>query len=169
VSPCIVNETSIALLGSDTPTNHSTLQQAFNVTSPLDRMALTANGNLQRLFSSYYDAPVIVAVDACEVRYRSMEHTVWDRVVRLQVFGRTFCTPSSEIYVVDSHFEQLVDEGKVGIAQLFRHLDKLPKFQLKDAGVKQNGGLWRNYTLSCDAMVCHICEDFEPNLWEMNP
>ena len=30
--------------------------------SPLDRIALTANGNLQRIFSSYYDAPVHVFV-----------------------------------------------------------------------------------------------------------
>jgi hypothetical protein len=36
--------------------------------SPLERIALTANGNLQRIFSSYYDAPVHVHVEFCEKR-----------------------------------------------------------------------------------------------------
>lgn len=37
----------------------------YGIHHPLDRMALTANGNLQRLVSSYYDAPVSVVVDYC--------------------------------------------------------------------------------------------------------
>lgn len=36
--------------------------------SPLERIALTSNGNLQRIFSSYYDAPVHVHVDRFEMR-----------------------------------------------------------------------------------------------------
>ena len=42
------------------------LASRFGIDHPLDRMALTANGNLQRLVSSYYDAPVQVVVDACD-------------------------------------------------------------------------------------------------------
>ena len=42
------------------------LASRFGIEHPLDRMALTANGNLQRLVSSYYDAPVQVVVDACD-------------------------------------------------------------------------------------------------------
>jgi chorismate-pyruvate lyase len=42
-----------------------TLQATFGISHPLDRMAVTANGNLQRLFSSYYDAPVTVVLDYC--------------------------------------------------------------------------------------------------------
>ena len=44
-----------------------TLEARFGIDHPLDRMALTANGNLQRLVSSYYDAPVQVIVDTCEL------------------------------------------------------------------------------------------------------
>lgn len=58
-----------------------TLASKFGVTSRLDRMALTANGNLQRLFSSFYDAPVRVVVDRCE----QTSDELWDRVVHLMV------------------------------------------------------------------------------------
>jgi hypothetical protein len=61
-----------------------TLASRFGIKSRLDRMALTANGNLQRLFSSYYDAPVQVVVDKCEQE----THELWDRVVHLTVFDQ---------------------------------------------------------------------------------
>ena len=65
--------------------------------SPLDRIALTANGNLQRIFSSFYDAPVHVHVEQCVKRATGgdpsilvnggvLENAVWDRVVHLSVF-----------------------------------------------------------------------------------
>ncbi|KAG7365621.1 hypothetical protein IV203_025062 [Nitzschia inconspicua] len=41
------------------------LAATYGITNPLDRMAITANGNLQRLFSSYYDAPVSIHVEYC--------------------------------------------------------------------------------------------------------
>ena len=36
--------------------------------SPIDRIALTANGNMQRIVSSFYDAPVHVYVERCKQR-----------------------------------------------------------------------------------------------------
>ncbi len=54
--------------------------------SPLDRIALTANGNLQRIFSSYYDAPVQVHVEKCERKESS--NSIWLRTVNLSVFGQ---------------------------------------------------------------------------------
>ena len=76
--------------------------------SPLERIALTANGNLQRIFSSYYDAPVHVHIDKCrrliethngdgdvESKYnnenigmKEEEAAIWDRRVNLSVFGQ---------------------------------------------------------------------------------
>jgi hypothetical protein len=44
------------------------LASTYGITNPLDRMALTANGNLQRLVASYYDAPVTVVVEMCQLR-----------------------------------------------------------------------------------------------------
>ncbi len=67
-----------------------TLQSQFghkmSSLSPLDRIALTANGNLQRIFSSYYDAPVHVHVDKCDQEESSK--SVWHRRVSLSVFGQ---------------------------------------------------------------------------------
>ena len=40
----------------------------YGICHPLDRVALTANGNLQRIVSSYYDAPVSVVVEYSEPR-----------------------------------------------------------------------------------------------------
>ena len=69
--------------------------------SPLDRIALTANGNLQRIFSSFYDAPVHVHVDKCVRREGSYNlddskrnEAIWDREVNISIFDEVsadFC------------------------------------------------------------------------------
>jgi hypothetical protein len=132
----------------------SSLAEQYGIIHPLDRMALTANGNLQRLVSSYYDAPVSVVVDSCVLRVvttsgatgtttSSMpasataisKTSIWDRTVHLTVFGgQTFCTAVSVITVHDPLCQQLVQSGQVGLGQLFRYLDLLPEFTLRGAG-----------------------------------
>ena len=112
-------------------------------------MALTANGNLQRLVSSYYDAPVSVVVDSCVMRAATTNRATgtatsllpsttpktWDRTVHLTVFGgQNFCTAVSVITVHDPLCQQLVQSGQVGLGQLFRYLDLLPEFTLRGAG-----------------------------------
>jgi len=169
----------------------TTLASKYGITHPLDRMALTANGNLQRLVASYYDAPVTVVVESCTLRAREQPQQsqqsqqqsnnsppqIWDRVVHLQVFGQTFCTATSVIAVHDALCQQLVQSGAVGLGQLFRYLDLLPEFELHAAGPtgngncngNDNGGFWREYTLRCSELTCHIVEDFGPRVWEMRP
>lgn len=96
-----------------TATPSGTLANQFGIHHPLDRMALTANGNLQRLVSSYYDSPVYVLVDRCEkvqsdeamASYAQQSDKVvmeafpvpianghpaktWDRVVHLTVYNQ---------------------------------------------------------------------------------
>jgi len=64
----------------------------------------------------------------------------------------------------------MIDNGEVGIGQIFRYLDKLPKFKILDAGRCDNGGLWRRYVLECDDIItCDIHEQFIPNAWEIQP
>jgi len=124
-----------------------------------------ANGNLQRLFSSYYDAPVHVVVDTCD---QTTEKT-WNRIVHLTVHGQTFCTAKSRITVHDKECCILVESGTVGLGQLFRHLDKLPSFSLLEAGYCELGGLWRVYELDCAELTCHIEETFLPEMWSIEP
>jgi len=159
----------------------TTLASKYGIRHPLDRMALTANGNLQRLVASYYDAPVRVVVQSCVLRQPSSSSSllqqqqqsppppqVWDRVVHLQVHNRTFCTATSVITVRDPLCQELVATGQVGLGQLFRFLDLLPEFQLHAAAPHQpeGGGFWRDYTLQCAELSCRIVEDFGPGMWE---
>lgn len=145
--------------------NTTTLADCYGIHHPLDRMALTANGNLQRLVASYYDAPVSVVVQSCTL---DTESGAWDRVVHLQVAATTtFCIATSVIHVHDPVCQQLVESGRVGIGQLFRFLNVLPEFQLLTAGPRAGGGFWREYRLDCPELTCRIHEEFEPNMWEI--
>lgn len=157
-----------------------TLASRFGIEHPLDRMALTANGNLQRLVSSYYDAPVQVLVDHCcpleEDRPVANgcgsrpQCKKWDRVVHLTVHNQTFCTAHSIITVFDPLCQELVESGAVGLGQLFRFLDILPEFDLHNAApYPSEGGFWRKYTLKCAELSCDIHEDFRSGIWDLNP
>ena len=189
--------------------------------SPLERITLTSNGNLQRIFSSYYDAPVHVHVDRCEMRTfgnqgvnrsgsgdggigsaegheydllgdfeldSKKQHNgkfiiaadssepasggdaVWDREVHLSVHSQRFCTARSVVTVRSEDCIRLVHSGKVGIGQLFRYLDRLPTFEILDAGRRlDDGGMWRTYTLECRELSCVIREDFVSNAWSIEP
>ena len=175
--------------------------------TPLERIALTSNGNLQRIFSSYYDAPVHVHVDRCEMRssdkreggddgdgsgsfYRRYGKrkngesmlgasasasasgdgdAVWDREVHLSVHSQRFCTARSVVTVRSADCIRLVHSGKVGIGQLFRYLDRLPTFEILDAGRLDDGSMWRTYTLECKEVSCVIREDFVSNAWAIEP
>lgn len=98
--------TSSGLVTSTGGTLTAQFGQKIPNLSPLDRIALTANGNLQRIFSSFYDAPVHVHIDKCVKRGFELDYScdhdeyynldnqdgggdaVWDRVVHLSVFDQ---------------------------------------------------------------------------------
>mmetsp|Transcript_11800 Transcript_11800/g.33885 ORF Transcript_11800/g.33885 Transcript_11800/m.33885 type:complete len:295 (+) Transcript_11800:231-1115(+) len=150
------------------------LEQVYGISNPLDRMAVTANGNLQRLFSSYYDAPVVVEMVHCTRRRQQQtikgdrKPAVWDRRVLLKIFGnRTFCTADSMVLVHSREVEDLVESGKVGIGQIFRRFNILPEFTLVAAGPTSKGGFWRNYTLESDLVTCFIHEKFCEGVWNL--
>eukprot|EP00804_Cyclotella_cryptica_P019987 CCRYP_007869-RC/>CCRYP_007869-RC protein AED:0.02 eAED:0.02 QI:2232/1/1/1/0.66/0.25/4/1921/317 len=171
------------------------LNSKFGCTfSPMERIALTANGNLQRIFSSYYDAPVHVHVDSCIRRNnrtpslssnKSLERfsfriqtdgAVWDRVVHLRVHDKTICIATSVIHVRSPKCVKLIEDGTVGLGQLFRYLNKLPHFSLLDAGrngdsmqCELKGGMWRTYELQCEEVTCLIHEEFHHNAWNVSP
>mmetsp|Transcript_25736 Transcript_25736/g.49032 ORF Transcript_25736/g.49032 Transcript_25736/m.49032 type:complete len:365 (+) Transcript_25736:135-1229(+) len=198
--------------------------------TPLERIALTANGNLQRIFSSYYDAPVHVHVDYCGRRKTSTgdesnipqigfdvdnisdeymrfdpiiyengannngddddddDDAIWDRVVSIQVHDQTICRATSVISVKSPLCVKLIDNGSVGLGQMFRYLNKLPTFSLLDAGrigkmgmevgttnefvdveIEYEGGMWRTYELTCEEMTCLIHEEFRCDSWDVVP
>jgi hypothetical protein len=154
------------------------LAKTYGIQNPLDRMAITANGNLQRLVSSYYDAPVTVQVEYCKRRnnldaadsyFSSAGVAVWERRVLLQIFDQqTFCTADSIVVIHHPHVEELIESGAIGIGQLFRYFNILPEFALLAAGSNDGGGFWRNYTLTSEQlMTCHIHEVFCKDMWNL--
>jgi len=154
------------------------LSEQFAMEPPLsamDRVILTANGNLQRIISSYYDAPVTVHVKSCVERSHPinvdkvpMKSTgVWDRSVEIKVSDVSFCVAISEITVHEPNCAHLVRSGEVGIGQLFRYLDKLPTFDLINAGRTSEGQLWRLYELESEELTCTIFEKFSPDIWSI--
>jgi len=144
--------------------SEQSLAKTFGIEHPLDRMAVTANGNLQRLVSSYYDAPVTVVVDHSQ----PISDETWERRVQLQVFDQTFCVADSVVKVHSPECQRLVESGQVGLGQLFRHLNILPEFALQEAGPTDEGGFWRLYTLTCPQVSCSITEQFIPGMWELH-
>lgn len=163
MSPSVADADILFREGLVTSTRQS-LAKLYNLPNPLDRMAVTANGNLQRLISSYYDAPVNVVVEDCQ----QLDIQSWKRKVHLQVHGNTFCTADSTVQVHSDYCRELVDSGQVGLGQLFRHLNILPEFELLGAGPNPDGGFWRHYTLTCAEVSCSIHERFLPGMWELD-
>lgn len=126
---------------------------------PMERVALTANGNLQRIMSAHYDAPVYVHVLKCD----RLNATTFDRHVKLVVGERTFCTAVGVIELYSDECMQAVEEKNVGVGQLFRFLGVLPSFRLLNAGRRADGSLWRDYELSCAQLRCRFVESFAPH------
>ena len=63
--------------------------------------------------------------------------------------------------------KELVSSRKVGIGQIFRYLDILPKFTLMFARRTAEGGFERLYNLESADIKCVIHESFPENLFEM--
>ena len=98
-------------------------------------MVLSANGNLQRLISSYHNSPVSV-----RVRFnRRLSHGLYAREVTLSVFGTRFAVATSSVRLERADCIAAVEERGVGIGQLFRHLNILPDFELLAAGTLEAG------------------------------
>ena len=146
--------------------------------SPLERIALTATGNLQRLISSYYNSPVNVTC----VRNVEVEDGVYDREVYLSVLldqhsdeiragarSIRFCRAHSTVYVRSDKIKSAISSGSVGVGQLFRFYNVLPAFRLVDAGRDiPKGTFWRTYELNSDLVSCRIHEIFLAETFELH-
>ncbi|KAJ2720939.1 chaperone [Coemansia sp. Benny D115] len=141
--------------------------------NPVQRIMLMANGNLQRVLSAYYNMPVSVEVLFNEpvavpdnasngsqprdgrlpVRFRRVINLVCNRTV--------VCTAESDVDLLTSKAVDLVISQGVGIGQLFRYMNILPTFSLREARLSDHDGSFeRQYVLCCDDVVCSITERF---------
>lgn len=157
--------------------SHECLRKVSNL-KPIERVGLLSNGNLQYLFSSYYNQPVEVSITKFEEFVEEGEErtgqdeflTLYDREVVLKVAGHHFCTAKSKMRVSSTEILDMLSSEPIGIGQLFNVLGVRPTFALLDAGRnEEDGSLWRTYTLNCDkGLVCEILEEFSPNAWNLD-
>eukprot|EP01031_Cornospumella_fuschlensis_P032914 gene32914-39805_t len=96
--------------------------------TPLERIILTANGNLQRLLSAIYNAPVEVRVKKCD----KIDDHVLNREVDLLVGDQVVCIITGEITVHDASCLPLIHS--MGVGQIFKHLHLTPAFMLLGVG-----------------------------------
>lgn len=136
--------------------------------SPLERIAVTATGNLQRIISSYYCRPVVVTcLENDEVAPGEYRRRVQLAVVFGEEERRVFCEARSRISIRSPEIEESVRRGTVGVGQLFRFYNILPEFRLVDAGRTQEG-FWREYELSSSLIDCVIRENFRKDTFELD-
>ncbi len=139
-----------------------TLGESGDRFTALERIVLTANGNLQRIMSAYYGAPVVVDIIKCDL----IKDMVYDREVNLVSNGYVFCKAIGVIELYNRECITAIEEKKIGVGQLFRYFDVLPSFKLLDVGKNEDGTLWRDYTLSCSHFTCRFTETFSKGFLE---
>ena len=157
--------------------------------SPLERILLTANGNLQRIVSSYHAKPVQV-----KVTYNNETSTIgiFHRQVTLHLNQSEipFCCATSKVTVNNEEMLRAIASNEIGIGQLFRRFDTLPIFTLlavrrgectnpkelvsqetpltETDRLEVNGPFWRLYRLEAAAGIeCVIHEQFQDNVLDL--
>ena len=174
------------LLQTSASNNHKEVLNKVAYITPLERVMLTREGNLQQLFSAYYDETVNVKVDRfdriksssfgalgkqCPVVHQSQILASWDREVTMSIMSHDFCKAISIVQAHSPEVVQLLDHQAIGIGQLFKKMELRPAFTLHDAGRNEDGGVWRLYSLHCNGQVtCNIREDFTPaaSMWSLS-
>mmetsp|Transcript_24352 Transcript_24352/g.51659 ORF Transcript_24352/g.51659 Transcript_24352/m.51659 type:complete len:437 (+) Transcript_24352:33-1343(+) len=149
------------------------LADAYDLT-PLERVAVTANGQLQMMFSSYYLGEVNVAVTrnvqmdipAEELATPKPPIAMFDREVLQTISGHLWCKATTIVRVYDE--EVLEAYNNTPIWNLLQKLNLNPKHKLHDAGRSDDGGMWRFYTMACPGVIeFDILEEIPADGWNL--
>ncbi|TFK39447.1 hypothetical protein BDQ12DRAFT_629392 [Crucibulum laeve] len=128
----------------------------------LERIALSAQGDLQRVLSAFFAHPITIALvyshtftqdspTASLVPLTLPNHDViasasptspiiQNRQVHLQCNGKIVCTATSSVRITSPECAQLFLEEKYAIGQMFRRLEKVPAFHLLSVGLGEVDG-----------------------------
>ncbi|KAF8912448.1 hypothetical protein CPB85DRAFT_1375750 [Mucidula mucida] len=120
----------------------------------LERIALSSQGDLQRVLSAFFSRPIQIVPLTTHTRITissdlpdvpldfpnddalsgvsSTTPITQTRQVLLQCAGRTVCTATSTVRITSPHAAKLFLVDKYPIGQMFRKLEKLPDFELLD-------------------------------------
>lgn len=137
-------------------------------TSGIERIMLAAQGDLQRLLSSFFARPIFIelvyANGSPRVRPASSEHPIiQSRQVHLVCASRIVCTATSNVTITNPDFERLFLDDKYPIGQTFRMMQRNARFALLDVQTQVVSGkreLSRMYTLETEGFLCEILEVF---------
>lgn len=143
--------------------------------TPTERMILTSGGNLQTNLSSYY-----LQVVELESKMRPSKNQnsddddkiplcVFDRDVSVKVGGEDAFKAKSIVKVYDEALFDAYTSQQVGLDQLLKMFKIRPRFTLHDAGRKDDGSIWRFYTLEDhnEKVDFEILEEFEDNVFDL--
>ncbi|KAF9392388.1 hypothetical protein CPB97_002079 [Podila verticillata] len=158
-SPAIV---SIPGLFGDILSKRDTTLTLPDGFSGFERMLLTANGNLQRLISAYFNMTVSVQIlENTQAELTPDEDPTvfarFQREVNLICNKKIVCNAKSQVLVKDEQVYDLVFNKGVGIGQIFRYLDRLPSFELHGLG-RTEQTFWREYSLRIPGVDCRLLE-----------
>ncbi|KAJ3111377.1 hypothetical protein HK100_002706, partial [Physocladia obscura] len=137
--------------------------------SPLERILLTANGNVQRILrpSTPLSSTTATTMSSVENIANFSKNDVvaeYDRHVEL-LHGpnnnRLACSATSTVTLGNSEYLRLIDEEHIGIGQLFRYLNILPNFELLSVG-RDEATFWRVYTLSSGLDIQCVLKEVFP-------
>ncbi|KAG1854152.1 hypothetical protein DFJ58DRAFT_727946 [Suillus subalutaceus] len=137
-------------------------------TTGLERIMLAAQGDLQRLLSSYFGHPIFIELIYAHCSSRltpaSLENPITQsRQVHLVCSSCTVCIATSTVTITSPQCERLFLDEKFPIGQTFRRLNRTPKFSLLNVETKAINGkreLRRTYKLETEGFVAEILEVF---------
>ncbi|KAF9976404.1 hypothetical protein BGZ65_007851 [Modicella reniformis] len=142
----------------------------------LERIILTANGNLQRLISAYFNATVSVTIlNNTQLPTTAASNNdpstiaQFQREVNLICNNKIVCNAKSIVRIKDQEVYNLVVKKGVGIGQIFRYLDRLPSFELHGLGrTNNNKTFWREYSLGIPGVECRLLEVLPSAMFDEN-
>ncbi|KAF9946024.1 hypothetical protein BGZ72_000755 [Mortierella alpina] len=137
-----------------------------------ERILLTANGNLQRLISAYFNKTVTVTIlENTQVPLTPDDDPAviarFQREVNLLCNNKIVCNAKSRVLIKDQKVYDLVVKNGVGIGQIFRYLDRLPSFELHGLG-RTDKTFWREYSLTIPGVDCRLLEVLPSALFDEN-
>lgn len=122
----------------------------------IERIVLSAQGDLQRVLSAFFAQPIVVALVCCQTLYHTSPTSalapltlpnpaaiastsqetpmVQTRKVYLKCAGKVVCTATSCVRITSPECARLFLEEKYAIGQMFRRLEKVPAFDLLATG-----------------------------------
>ncbi|KIK69606.1 hypothetical protein GYMLUDRAFT_33982 [Collybiopsis luxurians FD-317 M1] len=135
----------------------------------LERIMIAAQGDLQRLLSTFFadiiTVEVLYAHNTARITPASPESPVIQtRKVLLKCRSVVVCTATSTVTFTSPECERLMLDDKFAIGQTFRQMKEVPDFCLKSVLIAETASgeeeLSRIYTLTCPGIHCEILEVF---------